>query len=139
MPPGGQIQAHALLRRAAENVGVYPLEAYEFVHKGVAHTVQQIHGPLRGAQAGKSKNRHVTGQQLCWGLRNYAHGLWGMMATTVLTKWGITCTLDFGRIVFGLVEHQVLCITEQDRLDDFRNVFEFKTAFAADYRMTCKI
>jgi uncharacterized repeat protein (TIGR04138 family) len=139
MPPSGQIQASALLQRAAENIGVYPLEAYEFIHRGVAHAVQHVHGPLRGTPAGKSKNRHVSGQQLCWGLRDYALSNWGMMATTVLSKWGITCTLDFGRIVFGLVEHQVLSITDQDRLDDFRNVFDFNTAFAADYRMTCKI
>jgi uncharacterized repeat protein (TIGR04138 family) len=137
MPPTGQIQAIALLQQAAETIGVYPLEAYEFVHRGVAHTVQKVHGapPTKA----KSKNRHVTGQQLCFGLRDYALSMWGMMAATVLAKWGVTCTLDFGRIVFGLVEHQVLSITDQDRLDDFRNVFDFQTAFVADYRMTCKI
>ena len=41
-------------------------------------------------------------------------------AQTVLSRWNITTTLDFGRIVFALIEIGHLQKTEADRLDDFR-------------------
>jgi uncharacterized repeat protein (TIGR04138 family) len=136
MPPSSQAQQYALLQRVVDRVGIYPLEAYEFVHRGLAYTVKNIHGSGGGSP---EQNRHVSGQQLCLGLRDYALIQWGMLAEPVLQKWNITSSLDFGKIVFILVENKILSTTEQDHVEDFRDVFDFKTAFQSNYRIACKV
>ena len=72
----------------------------------------------------------MSGQQLCEGLREYALQQWGYLARTVLRRWNITSTVDFGKIVFALVEIGQMQKTDDDTLDDFRNVFDFRAAFA---------
>jgi uncharacterized repeat protein (TIGR04138 family) len=62
-----------------------------------------------------------------------------MLARTVLERWNITSTLDFGRIVFSLVEYRHMQTTEGDRIDDFRNVYDFRSAFESGYRIECKV
>jgi uncharacterized repeat protein (TIGR04138 family) len=111
--------------------GAYPPEAYDFVQQGLSYTVQDIHG-------GKTKpprSRHVSGQQLCEGIRGYALNQYGMLAGTVLKLWNIHSTLDFGRIVFALIEAGQMQKTHEDTIDDFRNVYDFKTAFETEYRI----
>lgn len=74
-------------------------------------------------------NRHVSGQDLCRGLRDLALKKWGLMASAVLRRWNITATIDFGRIVFALVDSDFMQKEPQDSLEDFRNVFDFQSAF----------
>jgi uncharacterized repeat protein (TIGR04138 family) len=93
---------------------------------------------VHGKHLPPSQPRHVTGQQLCHALRDYALTRWGMMARAVLRRWGINQTLDFGRIVFTMVKAGLLRTTEGDTLEDFRDVFDFAT-FDAGYRIECKI
>jgi uncharacterized repeat protein (TIGR04138 family) len=130
MPPQDLVEED-ILRRVAADVGVYPIEAYEFVQRGLAYTVRQVHG----SATRPAKMCHVSGQQLCHGLRQYALEQWGMLARLVLGRWNITSTVDFGRIVFSLVEHRVMATTDQDHIDDFRGVYDFTTAFESTYRM----
>jgi len=77
-------------------------------------------------------NRHVTGEQLCRGLRELALKRWGVMAPSVLRKWGITGTVDFGKIVFFLVEHDFLQKQPHDSIEDFIDVYDFQSAFEPD-------
>jgi uncharacterized repeat protein (TIGR04138 family) len=51
------------------------------------------------------------------------------MTADVLREWGVTTTQDFGEIVFHLVEAELLSKTEEDRLEDFRDVYAFEDAF----------
>ena len=119
------------LEKIVEEVGVYPIEAFDFVQRGLTYTVNKVHGPVSDPQA----NRHVSGQQLCHGLREFALAQWGLLARTVLRRWNITRTEDFGRIVFALVENGHMSKTETDTLDDFKNVFDFASAFDENYRI----
>ena len=80
-------------------------------------------------------NRHVGGADLCWGLRDLALNEWGLMASAVLRSWGITCTRDFGRMVFALVENGLLHKQPQDRIEDFDNVYDFDMALDRDYKI----
>ncbi len=80
-------------------------------------------------------NRHVTGRDLCWGLRDYAMEQWGLMAPAVLHSWGITSTRDFGRMVFGLVNKGVLQKQPDDNEEDFDNVYSFDKAFSSAYKI----
>lgn len=74
-------------------------------------------------------NRHVSGQELCWGLRDLAIRRWGLLAHTVLRKWKVRQTEDFGRIVFDLIDQGQLRKQPGDTLEDFKNVFRFDEAF----------
>jgi uncharacterized repeat protein (TIGR04138 family) len=110
----------------------YPIEAFHFIQQGLGHTVEKIHGGLTDPRA----NRHVTGQDLCEGLREFALLKWGLMARTVLRYWNINSTFDFGRIVFAMIDFGLMDRTAQDTIDDFREVYDFKTAFESDYRIS---
>jgi uncharacterized repeat protein (TIGR04138 family) len=106
-----------------QNAGPYSQEAFQFVRDGLAHTVKTIHGE------NKSCERHVCGQELCVGLKDYAIERYGLLARTVLSRWGINKTEDFGRIVFAMIEAGLMRKSEEDSLEDFREVFEFEEAF----------
>jgi len=119
------------LEQIVEECGRYPLEAFEFVRQGLNHTVQQIHGETRDKPDSQC---HVSGQQLSWGLRNYALLRYGAIAKAVLNHWGIQRTGDFGRIVFAMVESRMMQKTDDDDLRDFEGVFEFDQAFGVPER-----
>jgi uncharacterized repeat protein (TIGR04138 family) len=72
---------------------------------------------------------HVTGQQLCMGLREFAIQQYGMLAPAVLWHWNIRRTEDFGRIVYAMIDGGVLSRTAEDSIDDFSGVFDFSEAF----------
>jgi len=132
------------LEQIVEEVGLYPIEAYEFIHSGLAYTVQKIHGQIKDpkdpttVKKEEKKSYHVSGRDLSQGLREFALLRWGMLARTVLKRWNITRTEDFGRIVFALVENNHMSKTENDTIEDFKNVFDFATAFDENYRIPTK-
>lgn len=108
--------------------GPFPREAFQFVRDGLAHAVELAHGEGQlGDDTDESK--HVTGQQLCVGLREYAIERYGRLARTVLDHWGLRSTEDFGRIVFAMVEVGLMRKTEEDTLEDFSGVYDFDEAF----------
>ena len=87
MPPQEEPPVRSLQEIAAE-VGVYPLEALQFVEQGLAYAVKRVHGDP--TSTAPEQNRHVSGQELCEGLRELALLQWGLLARTVLQRWGIT-------------------------------------------------
>ena len=129
--PTQQRKVQKTLPQLVSESSLYPAEAYQFVQEGLSHTVRTVHAKITDASA----SRHVSGQQLSMGLRDLALSQWGMLARIVLNRWNITNTLDFGRIVFSLIEVGQMQRTDEDTLDDFRNVFDFKTAFETGYRI----
>lgn len=121
-----------------ENAGPYPQAAFDFVRQGLEHTAQTVHGPEAGAPADPTPNaegdsavsdRHVSGQQLCLGLRDFALRKYGRLARLVLSRWSIRRTDDFGRIVFAMIDAGLMRKTDADTLDDFTSVYEFDEAF----------
>ena len=80
-------------------------------------------------------NRHVTGQQLCWAIRDVALERWGLMARSVLARWGITSSGDVGAIIFALVENHWLQKQSTDTVEDFDDVFCFDEAFDGSYKI----
>jgi uncharacterized repeat protein (TIGR04138 family) len=131
MPPSQQPKQRTL-EQVAEDVAQYSPAAFDFVEEGLRYAVHHIHGTkAKDPEA----NRHVSGQQLCDGLRQLALLKWGMLARTVLRRWNVTSTLDFGRIVFALIEAGQMQKTDEDSVEDFKDVFEFKRAFETSYRI----
>ncbi len=96
----------------------YKFEAYTFVLAALHDTV-----------SGLKKPRHITGQELALGIRKYALDQFGPMVKTVLHHWGIRTTLDFGKIVFSLIDFGLLSKQPEDKLEDFDKVYDFEEAF----------
>ncbi|MBA3272697.1 MAG: hypothetical protein H0T11_02340 [Chthoniobacterales bacterium] len=141
-PPSDPPTPELSLAEIVDLVGLYPIEAYEFVQQGLSFTVERAHGatarPKQQPSPEEGVSRHVDGRQLCHGLREYALMNWGMLARTVLSRWNIRRTLDFGRIVFALVDHGHMQKTDDDTVEDFRDVYDFAGAFEAGYRIEQK-
>ena len=78
---------------------------------------------------------HLTGQQLCQGIREYALEQYGLMAKIVLNSWGIRSTGDFGEIVYNLIAIGSMKKSPSDRREDFDNVYDFDEAFRQNFRM----
>lgn len=98
--------------------------AYFFLRHALDYTVSNI------LEKEKSdKHRHITGQELCEGIREYGLEQYGPMTLTLLNNWGIHKTEDFGQIVFNLVEYGIFGKTDSDKAEDFDNVYDFSTAF----------
>lgn len=76
--------------------------------------------------------RHVSGQELCQAIQHYAIEQYGLLAKSVLAHWGVHTTGDFGEIVFNLIDIGQMRKTEQDRREDFDNVFDFADAFRTE-------
>ena len=106
------------IEKVMEENDQYKFEAYSFVMAALHHTVSRL-----------PKARHITGRELLEGIRDYALEQFGALARTVLNYWGIFKTEDFGRIVFALVDVGVLRKQPEDKIEDFRDVYDFKKAF----------
>lgn len=104
--------------------GRYRAEAYDFVLAALDHTLGKLEKP-----------RHVTGQELLLGIREYAQQQFGLLARSVFETWGVHHTDDFGELVFRLVEAKILGKTESDSKDDFRNVYDFGAAFDRGFQL----
>ena len=113
-----------------ESAGTYPQQAFDFVREGLQHTVGLVHGEAALREpADVDESRHVSGQQLCFGLKDFAVRRYGRLARTVLARWNIHRTDDFGRIIFSMIEAGLMRKTDDDRFEDFVGVFDFDDAF----------
>src|SRR6201993_2736131 len=77
--------------------------------------------------------RHVTGPELLDGVRQYALKEFGPMVMTVFDSWGIRSCEDIGHMVFNLIGAGVFGKTEQDSIEDFKNVYDFQEAFVKPF------
>lgn len=103
---------------AAENSGYNP-EAFKFVYEGLGYTAKKV----------AVKPTHVSGQTLCEGLKSLAIEKWGKLAMLVLNSWGVKTTRDFGEIVYLMIKHEWMSAQATDSINDFNNVYDFKTVF----------
>jgi len=116
---------YAELERLVEADPRYRVNAYLFVMAALDETMRAI-----------EERRHLTGQELCEGIRRLALRDYGMMAKTVLESWGCHTTRDFGNIVYNMIGIKLMSKTEQDRLEDFDNVYDFGKAFVQEYKLS---
>ncbi len=121
------------LKDVMEQAGGYSPACFPFIRDGLAHTVEMVHGNPADQtmlELGLAEDsRHVCGRELCIGLRDFAIDRYGMLAKSVLNKWGIHCTRDFGNIIFAMVDVGLMRTTDEDCIEDFDAVFEFDDVF----------
>ena len=104
----------------------YPPQAYLFLNEGLIHTLQQVKDK-------EGRARQITGAELSDGLRHYALLQFGPLALTVLARWNIHATRDFGEIVFALLAAGLLGKTDEDKIEDFDHLFDFHEAFRTPF------
>ena len=97
-------------------------KAYLFLLSALHQVIDELDEP-----------RHISGQELAAGVRGLALERYGPMARAVLEHWGIHTTEDIGDIVFAMVEFGILTKQDEDRREDFRDVFDFAEAFEQNY------
>ncbi|HEX4350620.1 MAG TPA: Minf_1886 family protein, partial [Verrucomicrobiae bacterium] len=102
-------------------------DAYHFTREALDYTQKLI------SRENKGTVRHVTGQELLEGIRQFALQQYGPMTMTVLEEWGVNNCRDFGEIVFNMVESGLLQKTEKDTREDFRQGYDFTDAFGKPY------
>lgn len=119
-----------LLERVVQHDPRYHREAYLFVRESLSHTQRKL------AKSSPKKTRHISGQQLLEGIREYALAQFGPMAVTVLEYWGIYRCEDFGELVFNLIHAKVLRKTGQDSKADFTGGYDFFDAFVKPFLPT---
>jgi uncharacterized repeat protein (TIGR04138 family) len=149
MPPFQHPLAEVLERDSR-----YKREAYDFVREALGYAQDYLQ--MGREQAGEWEEdeertveerlehqepedrieRHLTGQELCEAIRQYALEEYGLMAKSVLNSWGIYATGDFGEIVYNLIDVGLMKKSEHDRREDFDNVYDFDEALCRQFQIT---
>ena len=119
------------IEQIARKDGRYAPQALHFVREGLHHAIGEQHPESEAS----SINRHVSGAQVCNALRELALKRWGLLAHTVLRRWHINNTRDFGEIVFLLVKNGWMQKEPNDCIEDFDEVYEFTEAFKRNFEI----
>ncbi|MSU33283.1 MAG: hypothetical protein EXS25_11655 [Pedosphaera sp.] len=116
-----------LLSSLLANDSRYTRDSYEFLREALEFTQRQIKRSPNAA-------RHVSGQELLDGIREFALKQYGPMTQLVLQEWGIYRCEDFGEIVFNMIDYQILKKTSNDSREDFKGGYEFNEAFKKPFQ-----
>jgi len=115
----------------------YHLDAYQFVREALAYAQKVMKMPATNDEGAEEKqDHHLTGQQLCRAIKEYALEQYGFMAKTVLNSWGIFNTGDFGEIVYNLIRVKEMRKSKSDRREDFDNQYVFDEAFQPKFELS---
>ncbi|OHE72395.1 MAG: hypothetical protein A2007_03800 [Verrucomicrobia bacterium GWC2_42_7] len=102
----------------------YDKKAYLLVRQALDFTVEEI----KKKKPDDSSN-HISGKELLEGFRIFVLNEFGPMANLLCDAWGIRSTEDVGAIVFNMVNNGILGKSENDRVEDFSNGYNFDEAF----------
>jgi uncharacterized repeat protein (TIGR04138 family) len=97
----------------AKEIG-YDREALAFVFLGIQEAITK-------------PGVHITGKELCLALKKVGIEQFGFLAKTVFNSWGVHTTLDWGKIVFALVDAKMMGKQEDDHIEEFEDVFDLDT------------
>ncbi len=88
---------------------------------------------LQEVMDGLDRPRHISARELTIEVGRLAMERYGLLSRTVLEHWGIHATEDVGTIVFALVDAGILVKQDEDRVEDFADVFDFEEKFESGY------
>ena len=115
---GQNAELYTKITRLSDKDRRYRKEAYLFILAALEYTVDRL-----------QEVRHLSGDELSRGIADYARIQYGFMAQNVLEYWGMKQTLDFGEVVFNLIEVELLRKSDEDSREDFDGVYEFNAEF----------
>jgi len=112
------------IQQIAQEDGRFSPQAIKFVYEGLGYTVKKH----------TAEPSHISGQKLCEGLKEMAVKKYGRLAMLVLNRWKIKSTHDFGEIVYLMIKHKWMSAQPTDTLEDFDDVYDFKTVFKDQFK-----
>ena len=121
----------------AQRDGRYSPAAFLFVNDVVANTVKWLKAgemhprDVSSSRGSEGEDFHISGYELLEGMRRLARERWGLLARSVLERWGVYRTEDVGEIVFIMVEDPELQWKrrDSDTRADFAGGYSFSEAF----------
>lgn len=100
-------------------------DAYEFMRAGLDYASEHY---------GKGeKTTHLTAEQLYAGACSYALSEYGPLAFKVLSFWGINSNVDFGKVVYNLIEVGVFGKQKGDKQEEFEKLPPLQAVLNAPY------
>lgn len=105
----------------------YCRDGYLFLRDALEFTLKQKR------KSRSPEIRHVTPSELMDGIRLFALREFGPMVPTVFDFWGIQHCEDVGTMVFNLIEAGIFGKNATDTIEDFKNGFDFHTAFVEPF------
>ena len=117
----GMDSIYRTINKLAVKRGRYSPEAYYFTLEALNTTVGFL-----------SVRRHLSGPELLQGIVSLARERFDADAMNILDGWGISATVDFGNIVEDLIEIGILSKTDDERLEDFEDVFDLDEAISEE-------
>lgn len=106
----------------------YARDAYLFLREALDFTQKLV------AKTDREPVRHVSGQELLEGVRQFALQQYGPMTMLLLNEWGVHRCEDFGELVFNMVESGLLAKTKKDSREDFKGGYDFAEAFCQPFQ-----
>jgi uncharacterized repeat protein (TIGR04138 family) len=106
----------------------FDAQAYFFLKDALDFTLKRI------AEGNGGHSRHVSGQELLVGFRDFALDQFGPMGLTLMKEWGIRQCRDVGEMVFQLIDEGMFGKQDSDSLDDFSEIFDLEEALAEPFR-----
>ncbi len=117
------IDIETALEKVLAKNGRYKIDAYIFLYSALTYTQKKFKKP-----------KHVTGKELLEGIKEMAIENYGPTTKLVFDEWGVKKTDDWGEIVFNLVNAKLLGKTEEDKIEDFKAVYDFEEVFVHKYK-----
>jgi uncharacterized repeat protein (TIGR04138 family) len=100
----------------------YQPEAYAMVMDSVAYAIQTI-----------GETRHISSAELLVHLCEFTKDRYGILAYTILDKWGLKSTGDIGAVVYALIDEGELSEQEGDSLAGFSSGFDLRERLEVRY------
>lgn len=110
------------VERIRERDKRYAPEAFALVMESLEFTIQRI-----------GERRHVSATELLVHLCHYAQECYGVMAYSILERWGLRSTEDVGAVVYRLIDEHVLAEQDGDSPADFSGVFDLRSRIEDNY------
>ena len=88
---------------------------------------------LKRTREESGEERHVSGEELIFGFRDFALEEFGPMAHTLLGEWGVHTCADVGEMVFDLIEEGMFGKQDSDTREDFCDHYDFEEAFVQPF------
>jgi len=123
----------------------YPVEAYLFVREALSFAADSLELGCEPCESEfeihpvnhlARRERHLTGQQLCEAIRQFANSQFGYMAKVVLGSWNVNSTSCFGHIVYNTIGAGIMKKSSHDRRSHFDDVYDFDDVFQTHFE-TC--
>ncbi len=119
------------LRKIVKKDCRYSMQSYQFIFEALDYTASKLGKKYNSSL---EDERHVTGQELSEGIKQFALAKFGFMALIVFEQWGVANSRDFGEIVFNLVESGLMGKTNTDSIDDFKDIYDFHEEFDEKFK-----